>query len=369
MKNNISRLSDHTASSDDQILDQALHWLAELDRGLSQQRENDLKDWLAQSNKHKDTFLEMVAMWDNLDVLSQLSTIFPYKKTQTKWYQSANMYRVAASIFLCTLLGIYYVAPYSNNINNANVAATNNENIVTYRTQIGEKSTVRLSDGSLITLNTNSEVTVNYSDTQRNLMLNYGEVHVDVAHNKQRKFLVHAGGKVIEAVGTAFNVQHFNNIDIELMVTEGTVIVSELANSAASDKNILDEFAHLLSKHEEKPIAVTAGEQVNLTVNQKIKESTVHVEQAPTEIASRLSWMEGNLVFKGESLQQAVDEISRYSQWKLELQGDDVKKVKIIGRFQTGDIEPLLSILNKNFNINAKHVANNKIILSLNKTS
>jgi transmembrane sensor len=365
MKNNISHLSEHISHDNEQVLDQALRWLSELDRGLSPQRTNELKQWLSQSDKHKDTFLEMASMWDDLDVLAQLSDIFPYKNTCKKWYQLDGIYQIAASVLFCVMLSVYYVLPYTSNGNN-NITNEHNELVTTYLTKIGEKSTVELSDGSIMTLNTNSEVTVKYSKVQRNLILNYGEVHIDVAHNKKRKFLVHAGGKVIEAIGTAFNVQHYNDVDIELMVTEGTVVVSELASSSTSQtSNIIDHFTDMLTGAENTTVEVTAGEQVNLKVNQEVKVSNVKVEESVDEIVTRLSWLEGNLVFKGESLEQAVDEISRYSQWKLELQGDDVKKIKIIGRFQTGDITLLLSILNKNFNINSKYGEDNKIILSL----
>lgn len=365
MKNNVTQLLN-----DDQILDKALHWLAEVDRGLTPEREIILKEWLGESIKHKETFLEMASMWDNLDVLAQLSDVFPYKSSNNKWYNHTGFYKIAASVLFCLTASFYFIIPTDDNLAQQNSSTEYRELVATYRTKIGEHSTIKLPDSSIITLNTNSEVSVEYTHSLRNLVLKQGEVHVEVAHNKNRKFLVHAGDKTIEAVGTAFNVQHYNNVDIELLVTEGTVVVSELLNDEGSKKiNLIDTLNHLISNDKETILTVTAGEKINLNLNEKVNASKIKIENIVNEIDSKLSWMDGKIVFKGESLQEAIEEISRYSQWKLELRGEKIKQVKIIGRFQAGDIDLLLSTLNKNFNIHSEHVANSKIILSLQESS
>lgn len=360
MKNNVTQLPP----KDDKVLDEALHWLSEVERGcLLPEREVLLRKWLQQSPKHKDTFLEMASMWDELDVLAQLSDIFPYKKTTDKSYKSIGFYSLAASLVFCFFFAFYFVSPFNHSIKQMMVADSL-ELVATYKTKVGERITINLPDNSVITLNTNSEVNIEYSNQERNLILQHGEVHVEVAHEEHRKFLVKAGGKVIEAIGTAFNVQHYNDVDIELIVTEGTVEVSEVNNIFQSN-NIMASVSSLIDEPDRKAFSVTAGEQVNLHRNQTIKNTHIKVEKILDDIERRLSWMEGHLVFKGESLQQAVDEISRYSQYKLELKGDDIKKIKIIGRFQTGNIDVLLSTLSENFNINAEYSTDTKIILTL----
>ncbi|KGK00158.1 FecR family protein [Thalassotalea sp. ND16A] len=365
MKNNVIQLPN-----DDQILDQALHWLAEVDRGLTPEREASLKKWLGQSVKHKETFLEMASMWDNLDVLAQLSDVFPYKNSSKKWYNQTGFYKIAASVLFCLIASFYYVSPTGNKLVQQNSSTEYKELVATYRTKIGEHSTIKLPDNSIITLNTNSKVSVEYTHSQRNLVLEHGEVHIDVAHNKDRKFLVHAGDKTIEAIGTAFNVQNYNNVAIELLVTEGTVVVSELLDNPEPDKDsIIGKLSKFINDDKGSILAITAGEKINLNLNEKFKASKVTIEKINKEIETKLSWMEGKIVFKGESLQEAIEEISRYSPWKLELSGEKVKKVKIIGRFQTGDINLLLATLNKNFNIHSEHVDNSRIILSFQKDS
>ncbi|MEW6991627.1 FecR family protein [Colwelliaceae bacterium 6441] len=354
----------------DMILDQATSWLSELDRGLSKDREQELRVWLLQSVKHKDAFLEMAALWDDLSVLSQLSDIFPYKdkEPKQKWLSSSAFYKLAATVVLCLFIELYYPNSETKILADQATEQSGSELLAIYRTKIGEYQEIQLPDNSKLRINTNSEVRVEYSNDQRTVLLEYGEVHIDVAHDKSRKFIVTAGGKSIEAIGTAFNVQHYNNVSIELVVTEGTVVVSNALQQASS--KILETLQNLeTDTPENQTIAITAGQQIVMNRHESVQEETIHIENITDEIETRLAWMEGSLVFKGESMNQAIEEISRYSPWKFELRGDDIKAIRVIGRFQTGDIDQLLETLSKNFNINAERVEHSKIILTIAKVS
>src|SRR4029077_19225198 len=70
-----------------------------------------------------------------------------------------------------------------------------------YNTKVGELQVVPLGDGSVISLNTDSEVVVRYSEKSRDIELFRGEALFDVAKNKARPFVVHAGDTAVRAVG------------------------------------------------------------------------------------------------------------------------------------------------------------------------
>uniref|UniRef100_UPI003B3A6D59 FecR family protein n=1 Tax=Sphingobium sp. TaxID=1912891 RepID=UPI003B3A6D59 len=93
-----------------------------------------------------------------------------------------------------------------------------------YRTALGETRTVRLADGSLIHLNTNSSVEVALRDDIRSIRLLKGEARFDVAHDGKRPFIVNADGTLVRAVGTMFNVRLRPDVT-ELTVIEGIVAV------------------------------------------------------------------------------------------------------------------------------------------------
>src|SRR3569833_3065681 len=59
-----------------------------------------------------------------------------------------------------------------------------------YETAVGEQRTLILSDGTKVTLNTNSALTVRYTRSERRTYLNRGEAMFEVAKNPRRPFLV-----------------------------------------------------------------------------------------------------------------------------------------------------------------------------------
>ncbi len=97
-----------------------------------------------------------------------------------------------------------------------------------YITSIGEQRTVPLDDGSRIALNSNSQVQIEFTADKRTVRLLRGEAFFEVAHNKERPFVVIAGENEVTAVGTAFEVRYEpDHIDVTLV--EGKVNVTSTA--------------------------------------------------------------------------------------------------------------------------------------------
>src|SRR3954470_6159342 len=92
-----------------------------------------------------------------------------------------------------------------------------------YETRIGETRIVPLDDGSVVTLNTDSKIEVEYTEERRGITLVKGEALFDVAKNKARPFIVDAGGATVRAVGTSFSVTFLPNRPIQVLVREGEV--------------------------------------------------------------------------------------------------------------------------------------------------
>ena len=101
-----------------------------------------------------------------------------------------------------------------------------------FSTGKGETKVVALKDGSVVTLNTASEIRVNYSDAVRAVELVRGEALFDVAKNKARPFVVAAGDTSVRVVGTSFTVRHFDAAPVQVLVREGIV---EVFKPAAGD--------------------------------------------------------------------------------------------------------------------------------------
>ena len=213
-----------------------------------------------------------------------------------------------------------------------------------YETTVGERSSIQLPDDTLLVLNTNSRLRADYTDRQRFLVLERGEVHVDVARDEARPFIVQAGEQLIQAVGTAFNIELRSDQKIELVVTKGKVLVGAYQGPRPDPRT-----PKLLVL---PPSSITISEGEQLTLEPFAEESVEKVEKIePADVAVKLSWREGNLIFRGESLDDAIMEIGRYTTMEFVILDEDLKKVRVVGLFKAGDINGLLATLEQNFNI------------------
>jgi transmembrane sensor len=261
---------------------------------------------------------------------------------------------IAASLALL-IFGVWLAMPLLGPADSsAEIASSNLEGL--YKTAIGERTTVNLPDGTEVILNTNTTVRVYYSEKQRLLRLDQGELHVDVAHDETRPLSVLAGDQVVQAVGTAFNIELNGSRIVDLVVTEGKVLVADREpstfNSASSDVIVMPSTSLAISKGQR----ILLGE---LEIESKVIAPS---EIEDSEIEAQLSWLDGSLVFRGEPLEEAVREISRYTSVEFVFLDEDLKNLKVAGLFQTGDVDGLVLALNDNFQINAQRI-NQRVLL------
>jgi transmembrane sensor len=338
-------------SNKDEIFEQASLWIAKLDRELTSDEEEALAQWLAENAEHKNVLFKMAELWDKMDELGRLSQLFPEEQKTSRTQKKQVNWKVglAASFFIFSLISLVSLGSLTLFNSEQNYVVYSN----THETGIGESTTIFLPDNSKVTLNTNSRLSVSYSNDYRLLKLERGELHVEVAHDKQRPLSVVANNKIIQAVGTAFNVQ-VKSGEVELIVTDGKVVVGKLASS---DTTIVARTLEI----PKGAMAVSKGEMASLGL----------IENKRNKIDSRivnanLSWQQGKLLFTGETLIEVLDEVARYTDVAFEIKSEQIKSVKIAGRFKTGDVNGLVDALNSNFNIKAEWINSKKIVLSLN---
>ncbi|MBE8716358.1 FecR family protein [Cellvibrio polysaccharolyticus] len=335
-----------------QIYDDASLWIARLDRGLSKEETEALRLWLDKSPKHRECLLEMADLWDRMDSLSMLAELFDPPAATKNRNRQRSVWAVAASV-TALVCAIGLLAPAERwktpaaEVQPLQTAAVTPNNV--YETGIGAHSTVNLPDGTRMLLNTDTQVTVTYTDNERLLELKKGELHVEVAHDKQRPLRVMVGGKIVEAVGTAFNVYRKDDQNFDVIVTEGRVHVKPVADRLTIPTEVenLQELGR--------------GEKLSVRASQPVEVKPIET----AVISDRLSWRDGNVVFRGESLQNALDELSRYTPETFKVIDPRITDVRIAGLYKAGDIESLLLALKENFNIDHARTAGGVIELSL----
>ena len=161
-------------------------------------------------------------------------------------------------------------------------------------TAIGEQRSITLADGSHLDLAPGSRVVTLFTLTKRNVRLERGQAFFQVAHNVTRPFIVHANNLTVTAVGTEFDVR-ISPDATAVTVMEGRVKVSPDAEKMDKGR--------------------TSAEIIRADIGQRVTFSkSAHqfsVGTVDPKVAS--SWRGGTLQFVGESLQEVVGVINRYS--------------------------------------------------------
>lgn len=338
----------HELPSQDKRYEAAGRWIARLDKGLSAEEEEAFRQWRAADPENEALLIYMVKLWDKMDSLNRLSELFP-RPGSRRHASTLRRYAlpIAASLLLAAAAGWWATLPPGPDF----VVAATSEDV--YETAIGEHSTVTLADGTELVLNTNSRIRVEYARSYRLLTLESGEVHVRVAEDPARPLSVIAGDNIVQAVGTAFNIEITNDQQIELVVTHGKVRVG--VHRGPKDGADPEGPAVLPVSS----VTVAAGEE--LILGSPDEEIT---EVSADDIEVKLSWRSGNLVFEGEPLEKAVEEIGRYTSVEFVFLDEDLKKVRIVGLFKAGDVDGLLAALRENFNVSYERVDDRKVLLS-----
>jgi len=183
-----------------------------------------------------------------------------------------------------------------------------------YTTARGEVRLLPLADGSVVTMNTDSHIRVNFSKANRTIYLDKGEVLFDVAKNPQRPFLVKAGMAKVQAVGTAFNVRRMGATPVEVMVREGLVKVATPQGHRQS----------MMVGANMKAVADASGD---ITAKKMSNE----------EMERMLAWREGKIAFSETSLRDAATEFNRYNKIKIEVGNGAVANRTVTGMFSAND--------------------------------
>lgn len=337
--------------------EEATAWVALQDRrDLTEQERVAFEAWKSQSPQNEAMLAEVRAVWGDLDRLSELDdfTMPPEpgvaasdqgaRPSPRPWLGRRAM---VATIAACVALVFVATASYTL-MRPASSIATG-----TFRTALGEQETVTLADGSTVMLNTQSVVAVDYSKDARLLRLVRGEAHFDVTPDAARPFSVYAGDGVVRAVGTAFTV-HLREDKVEVTVAEGRVaLLAQIAaprSAGGGKETVVGEPLAEIGAGDSATFADAAVAQVaSLTV---------------PELNRKLSWRRGRLSFAGEPLSDVIREVSRYTDFQIELSDPAIEAIPIGGAFRVGEVEELLLALEEVFGVKVERVSEKHVRLT-----
>lgn len=244
-------------------------------QGKCSKEENDLVEaWMESSDEGMET-LEGVPFTDKLDqrlrsnLRKATSNKIPKRETvfsiKTQWL-------VAASLTLLIGLGLYlYMANYGTR----------------YETGAGELMTVTLADGSMVTLNSMSQLDVptGFDVDNRTLTLQ-GEAFFEVARDTLHPFVIETENSRTQVLGTKFNLSAYQNEGVTLSLKEGKVSFTSIPDKSTP------------------PLILLPNEEVRLQDGELVKDTI--------DVSFSSAWMERRLVFRSQKFKQVVRELERF---------------------------------------------------------
>jgi len=187
----------------------------------------------------------------------------------------------------------------------------------TLTTQATAPRTWQLADGTRLSLDADSEITVQWRIRSRELALTRGAAAFDVGQSP-RPFTVTAHDVTIHDIGTLFGVRTGDTRDsaTRVSVEHGEVRVASGDQSATLQRN----QGVVILNGNVGPVSTVDG-------------------------ASEIAWKDGRLQFDGTPLSVAVAQIQRYYAQRIVLKDPGVAQLRLSGQYDIADVESLLRAL------------------------
>lgn len=230
--------------------------------------------------------------------------------------------RIAAILFVCFGIG-WFTIPYVY------------ENELTVSTGPAEQTRVVLPDGTIVFLNSSSELiyTKTFSDHDRVVHLK-GEAYFDVHHDTLKPFIIYTGKVTTEVLGTSFNLRYYENEKLsEINVRSGQVRFGTT-----------------------KKVMLTTGQRAT----QGLHDNAIEVTKSyPNSDA----WKTRILSFENATMKDVVRDMERYFSLHIEVSNAALLDCHFTGRFNDPRLEEFLNVITYSLNIHYA-VDGNTCILS-----
>lgn len=324
--------------SNRQLEDEAIHWLARLNASdFSSQEEKEFFSWLELSSRHQAAYIKAEQLWSRGEVLAMVTTEVKITEASKPniffgWGGfGTNGFRGAA--LACSVLFVIGLAFF--------LFLSNSQSQQMYETLIGEIKQVRLDDGSQLTLNTDSRLKVVLTEKLRIVNLEKGEAAFNVAKDPSRPFEVVTEMGVVRVTGTYFAVRQSAG-DVRVTVIEGGVLLLE-----------------------SKPTDTEQAGIVVLKANESISFTEVRNGNAPRSVdaGKELAWRNKQLIFRGESLGEVVEELDKYFPGTLSLANEALGKREVTAVLKLGNIRSTLDSIEYSLGLQARIDEANNIVL------
>ena len=222
--------------------------------------------------------------------------------------------------------------------------------VAVFETHIAQHDSIDLEDGSRIDMGGRTSVTSTVNSNERFIVMDRGEAFFHVKHDPTRPFRVLAGGAIITAVGTEFNVRRLDNL-VFVTVNEGTVEVTPVNTQTVrygGDVTVRGK-------------RVTVGEQLSYDDQGRLG-LVVKVD-----LATALAWKDGRLAYGSEPLSRVMQDAARYSTKKVIIADAGAANYEYSGTVFERDIDDWMLALGKFPQLQVMQPDDERVVISSRK--
>ena len=249
------------------------------DGNVTEEERQMVEEWINASDENKKIAKQIFSINLRIDTEKALKKVtgkMIVKKRRIWWEWTQR----AAAILFIPLLAAFLVQQFSRVAETEQIAQ-----IMEIKTNPGMTTSVTLSDGTVVYLNSESSLSypVRFDGNTREVYLE-GEAYFEVAKDPAKRFVVSTIHQLqVEVLGTRFNMEAYEaGDDVITTLVEGKV--------------------NFLFKQHEQPHSIVLTPGQKLVYNSK--EDGVHLYSTSCE--SEISWKDGMIVLKETPLQEAL---------------------------------------------------------------
>jgi transmembrane sensor len=304
------------------IRKQAIAWLIRKQSGtFSAADQAQFEQWLIADPRHPGIYRQIELVWESLPP-PQAELSAARKKSRWRFLKQPIALASAASLLLAAGLGIVEGWPLVDDS--------------VFHTAKGELRRITLADGSMVELNSDSELAIHYGWQNRSLELVRGEALFSVAPGKLRPFQVSAGGGLLRDIGTRFDVALGSSVN-RISVLEGAV---DLSLSTTDERRQTE-----------------AGQ--TMTYNA----ATVLSDPAAADVDAIVAWRTHKLIFRNTQLSEAIKDLERYHPVHFRLTDPSLARLTLGGVFDNQDLERFLLTLEAVLPVEIKRSKNGDVLI------
>ena len=260
---------------------------------------------------------------------------------------------IAAGIFT-----IFFIN-YSLRLDKSVTKQTNNAFVNEVVTKRGSKSSIKLPDGTIVRLNTDSRLTyLNFTAGKNREVTLIGEAYFDVAHDSSRPFIIHTGKINIKVLGTSFNVRNYpQDKELETSLIKGKIEVS--LESRPEDIITLKPTEKLIIAKEQDELATAT--KVKSSIDNKVVLTSITYLRHDSLVAET-SWLNDKMVFVNQPLDKIAIELERKYAITVSFKDEKVKTYRYTGVFENVSLVKVFQLIKYSKNINYKIEDKNIVI-------